>query len=123
MIIIFFLLILTMAMFAFREPIISDLSIPAKSIYIVLLVALMTISPYLMLRAVMVPNSTRVATIYVTGDEKSLFQDNDTKQYFTTEVVMWNPWDSTRRNYVDTITAEQYIAAYNELQELSSKID
>ena len=123
MIVIFFLLILTMALFAFREPIMSDLSIPAKSIYIVLLVALMAISPYLMLRAVMVPNSTRVATIYVTGDEKSLFQDNDTKQYFTTEVVMWNPWDSTLRNYVDTSTAEQYIAAYNELQELSAKIN
>lgn len=76
-----------------------------------------------MLRSVIIPNATRVGSFNNSHEEKVIYQENDTKKYFITETNPWNPWNSVKKEYLDTIETEQYIEKQKELQSLIPTTD
>ena len=73
----------------------------------------------LMVKSVLVPNAENMATIYSaeSHDRQILYKDTKSGQYFVLEENMWNPFEATYRNYVDTELAEEFISHYNKLYE------
>ena len=123
MVIIFLLIILTMFFVAFHNEIGSSLPQGLKPVFVIIIFLLIVACPCLMLRSVIIPNATQVGSFNNNHEEKSIYQENDTKKYFITETNPWNPWNPVRKEYLDTIETEQYIEKQKELQSLIPTAD
>ncbi len=123
MVIIFLLIILTMFCVAFHNEIGSGLPQGLKLVFVIIIFLLIVACPCLMLRAVIVPNATWVGSFNNNHEEKSIYQENDTKKYFITETNPWNPWNPVKKEYMDSITTEKYIEKQKELQSLIPTVD
>ena len=108
---------------AFHNEIESSLPQGLKPVFVIIIFLLIVACPWLMLRSVIVPNATQVGSFNNNHEEKSIYQENDTKKYFITETNPWNPWNSVKKEYLDTIETEQYIEKQKELQSLIPTTD
>ena len=79
MVIIFLLIILTMFFVAFHNEIGSSLPQGLKPVFVIIIFLLIVACPCLMLRSVIIPNATQVGSFNNNHEEKSIYQENDTK--------------------------------------------
>lgn len=91
-----------------------------KRIIMLVLFVIVLLSACLMIKSFVVSDAEQVAIINTNsyGDTQGLFQENETDKYFITLINPWNPFEATCREYIDREVAEEYVAKYNELQEL-----
>ena len=91
-----------------------------KRIVMPVLFLIVLSSACLMVNSFGVKDAEQVALININsyGDSHGLFKENGADKYFITQYNLWNPFEATYREYIDTKMAEQYVIKYNELQEL-----